>query len=90
MKRSELEALQARQARNKKLFGQWMWWFILPVLSIVIYFFFIAPGYHPPVRGAYHPVTCAQLNAQPDPLDAGGQIAPLCGDTPYPSQGAGG
>ena len=84
MRQSELDALTARHARNVKVFGLWLWLFIFPVVGLIWYFCILAPGYHPAPREQPHPITCAQINAEPDPLDAGGQIAPLCGKTTYP------
>ncbi len=66
-------------------FGPVLWLVIFPLLGIGLYLGVFAPNYHPAVRSAPHPVTCAQLNAEPDPLDSGGQIAPLCGDAAYPA-----
>lgn len=85
MKQSDVDALAAKHARNIKVFGLWLWLVILPVLGTIIYFGYLAPNYHPSPHVYPQPITCADMATEPDPLGAGGQIAPLCGNTPYPS-----
>lgn len=88
MKQHEIDALAAAAEKRVMRFGRYMWFLILPVLSVVLFLVFSA--HQPPPRHYRAPVfNCASENASLSALDAGGQIAPLCGDTPYPDAPAG-
>jgi hypothetical protein len=59
---------------------------VLTALLIVAWcVFFLHRGFageHPHPAPAPLPFSCAQLNREYAPIDAGGQVAPLCGATP--------
>jgi predicted metal-dependent hydrolase len=92
VKQSELDVLIARRERKVRRFFLWLWLVILPALGLVLYFGYFAPNYHPshvdpPQVPTYN---CASAAAALSNIDAGGQIAPLCGATPYPDSGGDG
>ncbi len=86
MKQSDVDALVARQARVARRFGMWLW-ALTPILGLVLYFGYFSPHHHPVVHRPAQPFSCASENARLSNIGAGGQIAPLCGDTPYPGGG---
>lgn len=57
--------------------------FLVTVVSVIV--ILIAAGSRrPSSHPAPAPWSCASVNADVSVLDAGGQIAPVCGNTPYP------
>lgn len=92
MKQSDLDMLVARRERKVRRFFLWLWLFLFPVGGLCLYLFVFAPSYHPhhvnyPQVPTYN---CASAAASLSNIDAGGQIAPLCGATPYPDNPGGG
>jgi hypothetical protein len=91
VKQSELDALVARRALRANRFFRMLWFVILPGLGLVLYFGVFShdqPRHvDPPQVPTYN---CASAAASLANIDPGGQIAPLCGATPYPDQGQGG
>lgn len=88
MKQWDIDQMAARAERRVMLFGKWMWFLILPALSVVLFLVFSAN--QPPPRHLHPPVfSCASENAALAPLGAGGQIAPLCNNAQYPDAPAG-
>jgi len=75
----------AARVSRVRLFRIWMW-VIIPALGVVLYCA-LAAGYHP-VRAAPRPFSCAAVAASLQQLGAGWQIAPLCGQAPYPDRPA--
>lgn len=58
----------------------------LTVVSIILLTAALSPNPHKPPP-APAPWSCASERAKVALADAGGQIAPVCGETPYPSAG---
>ena len=89
MKQYDIEQMAVAAERRVMRFGRWMWFLILPVLFVLLFLKFSAD--QPPPHHPHPPVfSCASENAALAPLGAGGQIAPLCGDSTYPDAPADG
>jgi len=84
VKQHEADQLAAQWERRVLRFGYVLWLGMLPVLGVILYVVFSA-GYHPVPHSTPPVFSCASENAALAPLGAGGQIAPMCGDTPYPA-----
>jgi len=67
-----------------------MWLLVFPALALILYLCVFATGHHPSPPVHPQPFSCHSEMSALAPLGAGGQIAPLCGATPYPSIGENG
>lgn len=88
MKQSDLDVLIARREKRVKRFFLLMWLVVFPAGGLAMFLWF-SHDYHPshfdpPQAPTYN---CQSAAASLANIDAGGQIAPLCGATPYPDGG---
>ena len=86
MKQSDLDALIALREKRIRNFFLWLWLVVFPVLGLVMYLFYSAQPSPAHPEPAQTPTYNCQAEAKSlANIDAGGQIAPLCGGTPYPT-----
>jgi hypothetical protein len=69
--------------RQVTSFALWLWVVIFPLAGLALFLVFNA-AYHPAVRSAPKPFSCASQRAESSVLGDGGAIAPLCNEQPYP------
>lgn len=58
---------------------------VFPIIGLVLLFGSFIHKSYPHITPTPTSWSCSQDNAQFAPVDGGDQIAPLCGNTPYPT-----
>lgn len=91
MKQSDIDAVIAQREKRVRRFFLWLWLFVFPIGGLIMVLVY-SHNYHPhqfnpPQVPTYN---CQAAAAALANIDAGGQIAPLCGATPYPDNTGGG